>query len=76
MPDSSQDGMVRCERHSKSPTRCAKSSAAVVARLRRRGIEVAMITGDGTQDRQEAIATTVGIDRVIADGFPGRRRPR
>ena len=44
-------------------------SAEAVAELRRLGISVAMLTGDN-QRTAEAIARSVGIDRVVADVRP------
>ncbi len=48
------------------------SAAATVAALKRRGVQVAMLTGDnrGTAER---IATTLGIDIVLADVLPGQK---
>lgn len=48
------------------------SAAATVAALKRRGVQVAMLTGDnrGTAER---IAATLGIDIVLADVLPGQK---
>ena len=44
-------------------------SAAAVAALRDRGIEVVMLTGDNTRTAQ-AVAASLGIDRVVAEVLP------
>ena len=46
------------------------TSRKTVSRLRDRGIDVAMITGDNRRTA-DAIASQLGIDRVIAEVLPG-----
>ena len=48
------------------------TAAAMVAKLRERGVEVAMLTGDNkaTADR---IAASLGITTVLADVLPGQK---
>ncbi len=50
-------------------------SAAAVAALRDRGIEVVMLTGDNARTAT-AVASTVGIDRVIAEVLPSDKAER
>ncbi|HUE95804.1 MAG TPA: HAD-IC family P-type ATPase, partial [Longimicrobiaceae bacterium] len=45
------------------------SSPAAIRRLRARGLEVVMLTGDN-QRTAEAIARAAGVDRVVADVLP------
>ena len=47
-------------------------SAVAVAALRDRGIEVVMLTGDNTRTAS-AVASAVGIDRVIAEVLPSEK---
>ena len=48
------------------------TSAATVAKLRERGIQVAMLTGDN-RATAERIAKELGIDIVLADVLPGQK---
>ena len=50
-------------------------SAAAVAALRDRGIEVVMLTGDNARTAS-AVASRVGIDRVIAEVLPSDKAER
>jgi Cu2+-exporting ATPase len=48
------------------------TSAAAIARLKRRGVEVAMLTGDNEATAQR-IARVLGVDTVLADVLPGQK---
>ena len=48
------------------------TSAAMVRRMRKRGVQVAMLTGDN-QATAERIARELGIETVIADVLPGEK---
>ena len=48
------------------------TSAATVRKLRERGVQVAMLTGDN-QATAERIAAGLGIDLVLADVLPGQK---
>ena len=48
------------------------TAAAMVKKMRERGVEVAMLTGDN-QATAERIAKELGIDTVIADVLPGQK---
>jgi P-type Cu2+ transporter len=51
------------------------TSAAAVKKLRERGVEVAMITGDN-QATADRIASQLGIDTVLAEVLPGQKADR
>ena len=51
------------------------TSAATVGKLRERGVDVAMITGDN-QETAERIARQLGIDTVLAEVLPGQKADR
>ncbi|MEZ5318106.1 MAG: heavy metal translocating P-type ATPase [Vicinamibacterales bacterium] len=51
------------------------SSAAMVAGMKRRGVGVAMLTGDN-RATAERIARDLGIEEVIADVLPGQKADR
>jgi Cu2+-exporting ATPase len=48
------------------------SAAATVAKLRERGVQVAMLTGDNASTAQR-IARDLGLDIVLADVLPGQK---
>jgi len=48
------------------------TAAAMVKKMRERGVEVAMLTGDN-QATAERIAKELGIDTVLADVLPGQK---
>ncbi|MEX0915788.1 MAG: HAD-IC family P-type ATPase [Wenzhouxiangellaceae bacterium] len=48
------------------------TAAAMVEKMRARGVEVAMLTGDN-QSTAERIAAELGIQTVIADVLPGQK---
>lgn len=48
------------------------TAAAMVQKMRERGVDVAMLTGDN-QATAERIAAELGIDTVIADVLPGQK---
>jgi Cu2+-exporting ATPase len=49
-----------------------RTAAATVARLRERGVQVAMLTGDNAGTAQR-IARDLGLDIVLADVLPGQK---
>ncbi|WP_436639464.1 heavy metal translocating P-type ATPase [Microbaculum sp. FT89] len=51
------------------------TSAAAVRKLRERGVDVAMITGDN-QETAQRIAGQLGIDTVLAEVLPGQKAER